>query len=93
VELRQERLTAAAVTAERPGDRRGPVMRGFRNGLAKIPYAYRARAYPWAARAIAAAEAEHGKPVPVCGACGARLAYSGGWGRCPVCAARAGSDC
>ena len=87
VELRQGRLTASAVTTERPGDRRGPIMRTFRNGLAEVPYAYRARSYPWAVKALAAAEAQHGKPVPVCGACGARLTYNGGHGRCPACAA------
>jgi hypothetical protein len=87
VELRQERLTASPVTTERPADRRGPVARGFRNGLAETPYEYRARAYPWAQRAIAAAEAQHGKPVPVCGTCGGRLVYNGGWGRCAECAA------
>jgi hypothetical protein len=87
VELRQERLTASLVTTERPADGRRAIMRGFRNGLAGIPYEYRARAYPWALRAIAAAEAEHGKPVPVCGTCGSRLVYSGSWGRCVECAA------
>jgi len=87
VELRQERLTASAVTAGRLGDRRGPVVRTFRNGLAEVPCAYRARSYPWAVKALAAAEAQHGKPVPVCGVCGGRLTYNGDYGRCPACAA------
>ena len=39
---------------------------GYRNGLAEVAYEYRARSYPWAQKAIAEAEAEHGKPVPVC---------------------------
>jgi hypothetical protein len=60
---------------------------GYRNGLAEVPYAYRARTYPWALRALAAAEAEHGQPVPVCGRCGTRLACRGGYGRCVACAA------
>jgi hypothetical protein len=33
-----------------------------RNGLPIVPYAYRARTYPWAQRALAAAEAAHGAP-------------------------------
>jgi hypothetical protein len=87
VEIRQERLTASPLTTDRPGDRRGPILRGFRNGLAEVPYEYQARTYPWAQRAIAAAEAEHGKPVPVCGKCGGRLVHIGGYGRCFECAA------
>lgn len=35
-------------------------------------YAYRARRYPIAERAIALAEAEHGPPVPTC-LCGGRF--------------------
>lgn len=60
---------------------------GYRNGLAEVAYEYRARRYPWAQRAIAAAEAEHGKPFPACGRCGAKLVYNGGFGRCLECAA------
>lgn len=42
--------------------------------LPEVPrYAYRARRYRWAERNIAAAEATHGPPGPVCSRCGARL--------------------
>ena len=33
-----------------------------RNGLPVVPYAYKARTYPWAQRALAAAIARHGTP-------------------------------
>jgi len=40
---------------------------------AEVPlYSYRARSYPWALRAIAAAEAVHGPPEPTC-RCGGPL--------------------
>jgi hypothetical protein len=37
-------------------------LRGYRNGLNIVPYAYRGRSYSWAQRVLAAAEAEHGRP-------------------------------
>lgn len=36
--------------------------RPIRNGMPEMPYAWRARTYPWAQRTLAAAEAEHGSP-------------------------------
>lgn len=43
------------------------------SGLAEVPrYQWRARRYPWALRAIAAAEAVHGEPEPTC-RCGGPL--------------------
>lgn len=58
--------------------------RPYRNGLPeRVNYSYRGRSYPWAERAIEAAEAEHGKPKPVCLECGSPLGYFGGFGRCP----------
>jgi hypothetical protein len=33
-----------------------------RNGLPIVPYAYQARTYPWAQRALASAEAAYGTP-------------------------------
>ena len=62
---------------------------GFRNGVPVVAsYAWRARRYPWAQRTIAAAEAEHGQPFPVCADCGGRMDYTGGYGRCPSCRPR-----
>jgi hypothetical protein len=44
--------------------------RPLRNGLPATPgYQYRARAYPWAERILAAAETRHGPAVPTCAAC------------------------
>ena len=55
---------------------------------AEVPlYSYRARSYPWALRAIAAAEAVHGPPVPTC-RCGAPLAEYDSrnpYGQCDAC--------
>ena len=53
----------------------------------QVPYAWRARRYPWARRAIAVAEARYGKARPVC-VCGAPLrheqaAFGGRCGNCP----------
>jgi hypothetical protein len=92
VEVRQEGYRAFAVTTERERDPgtghvRDTVLRGFRNGLAQVPYEYQARRYPWAQKALALAEREHGKPVPVCSACGGRLISHGAYGRCAACAA------
>lgn len=36
-----------------------------RNGLTAVPYAYRARTYRWAERALAASIARHGNPDDV----------------------------
>lgn len=49
-------------------------------------YAWRARAYPHAARAIERAEAEHGEPVPTC-LCGGPVTYrrDDTGGRCSRC--------
>ena len=41
----------------------------------------------WAARAIGAAEAAHGKPVPTCLPCGGLMSYHGGYLRCMACGA------
>ena len=62
----------------------------IRNGLREVAYEYRARAYPWAQRAIERAEAEHGPPRPVCAGCGAPMSVpNNAWprnGLCPGCA-------
>jgi hypothetical protein len=65
-----------------------PAAAGVRNGLPETPpYQYRARTYPNARRLIAAAEAEHGQPVPVCRWCGGSAKFTSehvkGW--CPTC--------
>lgn len=50
-----------------------PDPREKRNNMPDVPlYQWRARVYPWALRAIAAAEAVHGAPQPTC-RCGAPL--------------------
>ncbi len=36
--------------------------RPVRNNIPEVPYQWRARTYPWAQRALAAAEAEYGQP-------------------------------
>jgi len=72
-----------AIAAHRPG----PVTR---NGLAPTrPYRWRDRRPAWMAAAIAAAEAEHGPPVPTC-VCGARLAFRHGaqYATCTACGRR-----
>ena len=51
------------------GTRSAARFRAYRNRLPIVPYEYRARAYPWAQAAIAAAEARHGPPRPVCATC------------------------
>lgn len=59
-----------------------------RNNMPDVPYyRHRARRYPWAERAIAAAEAEHGAPESTC-VCGSllpeyRARYVGG--KCETC--------
>lgn len=40
-----------------------PDMRPVRNGIPDVPYAYRARRYPWAERLLARAEAVYGRPA------------------------------
>jgi hypothetical protein len=65
-----------------------PDHREKRNDMPVVPY-YRhgARTYPWAQRAIAAAEAVHGRPVPTC-LCGAPLTERRGrdfGGQCETC--------
>ena len=87
--LRETRALAAAATVQEERTEAGKIygryLRGYRNGLPLVPYEREARTYPWALKAIAAAEAEHGEPFPVC-LCGARLVYvNGGHGRCPAC--------
>lgn len=60
-----------AIAARQPG----PVTR---NGLAATrPYRWRAPRPAWMRAAIAAAEAQHGPPVPTC-VCGTALAYRKG---------------
>jgi hypothetical protein len=73
-----------AIAARRPG----PVTR---NGLAPTrPYVWRAPRPAWMLAAIAAAEAQHGPPVPAC-VCGQRLAFRRGshYATCPACGRRA----
>lgn len=44
-----------------------PYRTGTTNGRPETPaYQWRARTYPWARAALAAAEAVHGQPYPVC---------------------------
>jgi hypothetical protein len=63
-----------------------PVYRTRRNGMPPFrAYVFGAPRAPWAQRAIAEAEAQHGEPVPVCGRCAAPLTYNGGYGTCPQC--------
>jgi len=63
VEPRDIPLLAANASIEYgPGRRAGGEPRSYRNGLAEVPYEWRARSYPWAERALAAAEARHGAP-------------------------------
>lgn len=57
------------------------------NNVPVVPlYSYRARRYPWAQRVLAAAEAEHGPPVPTCEH-GKPIPDARGRGvrRCPEC--------
>jgi hypothetical protein len=73
--------------------RAGPVTR---NGLpATRPYRWRAPRPAWMQAALAAAEAEHGPPVPTC-VCGTVLVFRRGtaYARCPGCGqcAYGGSD-
>lgn len=78
---------AAAITTDYGGHGVAVRQRGTRNGLPlTVPYAYRARRYPWAQRANAAAEARYGKPRPVC-VCGAPLRHEQAafGGRCERC--------
>jgi hypothetical protein len=94
-ELRQPRPLTGFTADFRPltsGDGDDPVgtahvYRARRNGLPPSrPYVFGAPRAPWAVRAIAEAEAQYGKPVPVCGGCGTRLVFNGGHGHCPQCA-------
>jgi hypothetical protein len=57
-----------------------------RNGIPETPrrYTYRARRTPWMLSALAAAEAQHGPPVPTC-VCGQRLVIHGGNVQCKAC--------
>lgn len=51
-------------------------------------YAWRARTYPHAVRAIERAEARHGEPVPTCLHCGGQVIYSRDakpGGECSLC--------
>jgi len=78
-----------AIAAHRPGP-------AARNGLAPTrPYTWRARRPAWMTAALAAAEAQHGPPVPTC-LCGSRLPASrDAYVTCPACGRRpyrGGSD-
>ena len=93
MEPRPAPLRSAAGTIEHDITPNGTVRNhrpvGFRNGLPPIvPYGWRKRSYPWADRVVAAVEAEHGQPFPVCRECGSPMDYNGGFGRCPSCQPR-----
>lgn len=64
-------LAAAQAKARRGGSGRLLIdPRALRNGVPETPgYTWRARTYPWAQQALAAAEATHGAPDPTCAGC------------------------
>jgi hypothetical protein len=73
-----------AIAAHRPGPaaRNGIPAPDYQNGGG---YRYRAHRPAWMHAAIAAAEAEHGPPVPTC-VCGQRLVLrTGAYARCTAC--------
>jgi len=83
--------------ADRDGRPQAPVRtpdrRAVRNAMPLIPrYSWQARAYPWAQRVLAAAEAVHGPPVPTCLRCARPINHaSTAWRGDGICYACAGT--
>jgi hypothetical protein len=77
-----------AIPAARPGTGRNGIPH---TGPGHRPYVYGAPRPAWMARAIAAAEAQHGPPQPTC-VCGHLLRSDDGsrgyYGTCPACGYR-----
>lgn len=83
-----QRMRRAGTLGQQQAGRARLAYRPSRNGLPGVNYAWRARAYPWAQRALAAAEAEHGAPPVTPGRRPGRPRSDGRCGRCGYLLAR-----